>query len=161
MGKRSLIHLAAVAATLGLAACGGAGGAPVRPPAGTAAAATSPPRLPSAGELERRLGNSFRFGLRRLSIAIGVVGETADLGQPVPSGLLDDVSCRAAGSGSARCNVAWSDLQGRRHLTGYRVSGSRNCFTAVADPQLPGIRDVTVRSLADHPLQELVGASRC
>lgn len=156
---RSRAHLLLTATLLGtvsLSACGARGQA--------AATRTTPKavyKLPATEELESRVANAFRVGVRQLSIASGVGGETSDIGQPVQTGLLDGVRCKRAGDDAATCIVHWADVLGHRLHTPYAIVPARLCFNADADPQLPPIRDVTAQAQAESPLQELSGASRC
>lgn len=112
------------------------------------------PVLPSSRAIEVRLFTAFRAGLRSLSIATAVAGESGDIGQPVPTGVVERVSCRTA----RRCVVRWRDVAAHSHRTAYDVSAAaRGCFDATADPALPGIFDVSTHAPSIHPLQELGG----
>jgi hypothetical protein len=150
-------YLPLLVVAIALAGCG------AREQAGTPAATAAAPaaRLPVTSVLERRLRNSFRAGLRRLSLATGVAGDTDDIGQAVATGLVERVRCGSASTTGARCVVSWADIRGRRHLTSYRVAGAHACFSALADPALTDVKDLTLGVSTENPLQELEGASPC
>jgi hypothetical protein len=154
----------AFAALLALTGCGG-GSDSGSPPARRANATSPGPATLSGPDLERRVFNALRARLRELSITAGASGETGDIGQAVPTGLVNSVACRPAGGGSAsfRCAVRWSDQRGRARVTRYDVRPSaEDCFTASARPALPAIYDRTLDTYATNPLQDPSGAGqRC
>jgi len=147
--KQLLALVLVLSPAAALAACG-ADATPQGGPAPTA----RPPVLPSSRAIELRLYTAFRAGLRSLSIATAVAGESGDIGQPVPTGVIDRVSCRTA----RHCVVRWRDVASHPHRASYDVSAAaRGCFDATASPALPGIFDVSTRAPSIHPLQELGG----
>ena len=142
---RILVVASAVAV---LAGCGTDEGAEPR------SASARPPALPSSRAIELRLFTAFRTALRSLSIATAAGGESGDIGQPVPIGLVDRVACRTP----ERCVVRWIDVRSDAHRTSYAVTpAARGCFDAEATPGLPGIYDYSTNSPSIHPLQQLTG----
>ncbi|MGI8622071.1 MAG: hypothetical protein ACR2NB_00980 [Solirubrobacteraceae bacterium] len=142
------IALLAVAAGL-LAGCGG-DRRPSGPHVGGPAHALSP------SQAERTLANAFRRGLYRLAIMTQPGEDPADLGQSLPTGLVDSVACA-----TGRCTVRWQTVAGRPHRTGYAVQLTRRgCLYANARPALPQIHDVLTKAPAQHPLAFLVSAVR-
>jgi hypothetical protein len=134
------------AATL-LAACGAEAGKPEQP-----RASARPAVLPSSRVVELRLYGAFRAGLRSLSIATAAGGESGDIGQPVPTGVVDRVSCASA----RRCLVRWRDVDGHAQRTSYVVlPAARGCFDAIARPGLAAILDPSEGAMFTHPLEEL------
>ena len=92
-----------------------------------------------------------------------------DLGQSLPTGLLDGVACspprpRPAvppGSQIARCSVRWRTQSGRPRRTNYRIRMyADGCFDASANPSLPPHIDPTIEGYSEHPLNVLVGAEK-
>jgi hypothetical protein len=90
-----------------------------------------------------------------------------DLGQSLPTGLLDRVSCAAPpaaakGAGEieiTHCSVRWRSQGGDPHRTSYRIRMYGNsCFDASARPSLPPHIDPTIEGYSEHPLNVLVGA---
>lgn len=141
-----LLALAAVPA-----ACGSTDASP-RPHA--AARPAGAPALPSRRTIEIRLYSAFRAGLRALSIATAAGGESGDIGQPVPTGIIDRVSCRTAD----RCVVAWRDVDARPQRTSYVVrAAKRGCFDATARPGFASILNPSEGAMFTHPLEELGG----
>jgi hypothetical protein len=153
--RLTLIALLLVAPVV--AGCGGEDHAssdtPARPKGGYIAAA----------DLERQLGNAFRQGLYRLAVMSQRSDEAKDLGQPLPTGLLDDVSCSSSAEkpGGGRvwmwsCAVRWKSVRGRRQLTRYAVRLSPGeCFAAGATPARAERYDATIRSYSEDPLNVL------
>lgn len=146
-----------MAAALG----GGCGGGDDRPEG--AGRAAGPARFLDGPALERGLGSTFRRGLYRLAVMTQAGDDAPDLGQPLPTGVVDATTCRTArpaGPGrTARCVVRWETVEHRRRTTAYAVDLSRaGCFYAQADPALRQIHDATIRAPAEHPLQSLVAA---
>lgn len=141
-----------------LAGCAGASrdhaGAPVRPAARAG--------FLTGAALRTELGNRFRAGLYRLAVMSQPGDEGADLGQPLPSGSLRSTRCVAEGPRRARswpwsCRVVWQATSGARHVVAYRVTlRPGDCFFATARPALPQHYDSTIRSYAEHPLNQLV-----
>src|SRR4051812_24162027 len=151
-------------AVLLAAGCGGGGH--------HSATASTPPRRAvgylTAGELRRDLGNGFRAGLDRLAVMDQPVDDATDLGQDLPTGLLDRVACSAAAPKPANpqpwpwsCTVKWKTAGGRARSTRYAVRlFPTRCFAAGADPALPNHRDPTIGSFAEHPLNTVVSVKR-
>lgn len=112
------------------------------------------------------LGNSFSAGLYRLAVMSQAADGATDLGQSLPTGVLDGVTCGApsapgAGAGIeiARCSVRWRSQAGSRRTTAYRVRMYPDgCFDASARPSLPPHVDPTIEGYSEHPLNVLVGA---
>jgi len=164
--RRVPLLLGALAATA-LAACGADDGR-----AGPAAGAAAPaPR--AAGYLDRHalalgVGNSFRARLDQLAVLQQPPDGATDLGQDLPAGLLRDVACApAAGQPAAgrawpwRCRVRWETLRGTAKTTNYAVrSFATGCFAAGATPRLAPIKDPTIASFSEHPLNSLAGLGR-
>ena len=117
----------------------------------------------SAPDLERQLGNAFREGLYRLSVMTQRSEDAKDLGQPLPTGLVDRVSCVSGapqpGSGRAwmwSCGVRWKSVEGHREQTKYTVRLSPGlCFAAGATPQREKRYDATIRTYSEDPLNVL------
>jgi hypothetical protein len=90
-----------------------------------------------------------------------------DLGQPLPTGLLERVQCPSSKQASAAatknakltdCSVRWRTESGKPRLTRYRVRMfDDGCFDAAAQPSLPPHLDPTVEGYSEHPLNILVG----
>lgn len=158
--RTSLLVSVALAAAL-QAGCGGA----AAPTTATHTTAAPTPRFSSAPVLERRVGTTFRDALYRLAVMSQTGDAAADLGQPLPAGLLDAARCRPltpAPRGTHwqfGCSVRWETPGGHRERTAYAVSTTnRGCWEAHARPALPLIHDATTRAPAEHPLDHLVGA---
>jgi hypothetical protein len=117
----------------------------------------------AAPELERQLGNAFRHGLYRLAVMSQRSDEAKDLGQPLPTGLVDGVSCasRTPKPGGGRvwmwsCSVRWKSVKGQRELTRYSVRLSAGeCFAAGATPARAKRYDATIRTYSEDPLNAL------
>jgi hypothetical protein len=88
--------------------------------------------------------------------------DAMDLGQPLPTGLVRDVSCRSTGARPAdgrawtwNCTVRWR-TEGRGQVTRYAVRLTPgNCFSAGATPQRGPRYDSTIRTYAVDPLNVL------
>jgi hypothetical protein len=117
----------------------------------------------AAPELARQLGNAFRHGLYRLAVMSQRSDEAKDLGQPLPTGLVDGVSCasRAPKPGGRRvwmwsCSVRWKSVNGQRELTRYAVRlRPGECFAAGATPARANRYDATIRTYSEDPLNAL------
>lgn len=144
---------------LALGACGKTEGS--QPDVAKASSHAAEIKLPEPDDLARRMSNAFRLKLRQLSFVMGASGESGDLGQPVPTGLVDRVSCTEGDRADAGCTVIWSDLRGRPHRTTYTVVAARECFSATAKPALAALYDTTEGTYLTHPLQELAGVDPC
>jgi hypothetical protein len=91
-----------------------------------------------------------------------------DLGQSLPTGLVDGIACAPAprGVGPAgikvtRCSVRWQTQRGDPRRTRYRVRMyGDGCFDAAAVPSLPPHVDPTIEGYSEHPLNVLVGAEK-
>jgi hypothetical protein len=116
-----------------------------------------------ASDLERQLGNTFRKGLYRLAVMGQPTDDAADLGQQLPTGVLDGMSCATSmtkPSGDPwkwSCTARWQTPEGRAEKTRYaaEVTGG-GCIYAQSDPPLPQVNDVTIKAPAEHPLSSLV-----
>jgi hypothetical protein len=117
----------------------------------------------AGADLERRLGNGFRDGLYRLSVMTQRSEDAKDLGQPLPTGLLDRVNCSSAAPRpqggrvwSWSCAVRWRSVEGRSESTRYAVRLSPGeCFSAGATPARPVRYDATIRTYSEDPLNAL------
>jgi hypothetical protein len=117
----------------------------------------------TAADLERQLGNAFRKGLYRLSVMTQRSEDAKDLGQPLPTGLLDRVSCSSSAPqpGGGRvwtwtCGVTWRSVEGHREQTKYSVRLTRGlCFAAGATPTRAKRYDATIRTYSEDPLNVL------
>jgi hypothetical protein len=117
----------------------------------------------TAADLERQLGNAFRKGLYRLSVMTQRSEDAKDLGQPLPTGLLDRVSCASSAPqpGGGRvwawsCGVTWKSVQGHREQTKYSVRLTPGlCFAAGATPARAKRYDSTIRTYSEDPLNVL------
>jgi hypothetical protein len=116
----------------------------------------------SAPDLERQLGNAFRKGLYRLSVMSQHSEDAKDLGQPLPTGLVDRVTCAESApqpSGSAwqwSCGVRWKSVEGRHEQTKYAVRMRPGlCFAAGATPVRAKLYDATIRTYSEDPLNVL------
>jgi hypothetical protein len=115
-----------------------------------------PPRYIGQADLERELGNGFAAGLERLAVMRQPADDATDLGQDLPTGVVEDVSCR-----TARCTVKWQTASNREKTTRYAVKRfPAGCFAAAADPPLRSIKDVTIASFAEHPLNAIVSVRK-
>jgi hypothetical protein len=151
LGRLTLIALLLVAG------CGGedrASSEKVAPPKGGYIA---------AADLERQLGNAFRQGLYRLAVMSQRSDDAKDLGQPLPTGLVDRVSCaaRTPKPGGGRvwmwsCAVRWKSVEGHRERTRYSVRlRPGECFAAGAMPARAKRYDATIRTYSEDPLNAL------
>jgi hypothetical protein len=151
-----------VAAVALCAGCGGGG----EEGAGPTATAAGPARFLGRAGLERGLGNAFHAGLYRLAVMSQPSDGATDLGQDLPTGSIDAVSCskRAGRHGDVEvstCDVRWRTAAGGRRLTRYQVRRySGGCFSAGARPPLPDHRDPTIEGYSVHPLNALVSPGR-
>ena len=113
---RRLAAIAILLAAPALAGCGGVDHASsekgVKPTGGYL----------EAPDLERQLGNAFRQGLYRLAVMSQRSDEAKDLGQPLPTGLVDRVRCASngappssAGTWTWTCEVRWKSVKGSGH----------------------------------------------
>jgi hypothetical protein len=117
----------------------------------------------AAPDLERQVGNAFRKGLYRLAVMSQRSDEAKDVGQPLPTGLVDRVSCasNAARPGGGRvwmwsCSVRWRSVGGRAEQTRYTVRLSPGeCFAAGATPERHKRYDATIRTYSEDPLNVL------
>ena len=117
----------------------------------------------SAPALERQLGNAFRKGLYRLSVMTQRSEDAKDLGQPLPTGLLDDVKCTSSGAQPSAgrvwtwsCDVRWKSVEHRREQTRYAVRlRPGQCFAAGATPARAKLYDSTIRTYSEDPLNAL------
>lgn len=121
-----------------------------------------------ASDLERQLGNAFRKGLYRLAVMQQRSEDAMDLGQKLPTGLVDRVSCAPdaprPGGGQAwawHCSIRWQTFEHRLQQARYTV-GLRpgECFTAGASPQRRPQYDATIRTYSEDPLNALVSVHR-
>jgi hypothetical protein len=141
--------------------------------AGCGSGASTPTRTvdptPTAGRrtldvatLDRELSNSFRRGLYRLAVVTQPGDDAADLGQPLPTALLDHSRCApVSGAGRWRCDVAWETVSGRARTTGYAVRTTpEGCWYGVADPAYGDVYDHTIRTYSEHPLNTISPAVR-
>jgi len=92
-----------------------------------------------------------------------------DLGQSLPTGVLDGVRCEPPAAAKqrdgevkiARCSVRWRTQGGDRRSIDYRVRMYPDgCFDASARPSLPPHIDPTIEGYSEHPLNVLVGAEK-
>jgi len=154
-------RLAAIAILLAAPLLTGCGG-------GDHASSTEKVAKPTGGylttpDLERQLGNAFRKGLYRLSVMTQRSEDAKDLGQPLPTGLLDRVSCasdgaRPSGGGAWTwsCGVRWKSVEGHRESTRYAVRLTPGlCFAAGATPERAKRYDATIRTYSEDPLNVL------
>jgi hypothetical protein len=148
--------LAALASAM-LAGCGGGGDAVPSGHLQVAARGFLP-----AVELERELGNGFRKSLYRLAVMDQQEDDAVDLGQPLPTGLVDDVRCSPAGPKRVlgrwrwRCTVRWLTRSGAPRRMAYSVQLMRwGCFAAAADPPLPPRHDSTIKTYTEDPRNAL------
>jgi hypothetical protein len=150
---------------LAAAGCGGGGsGDPASPPG---AAAPRRGHYLAGPDLERELGSGFRDGLYRLAVMSQRSDDAADLGQSLPTGLLDRVRCAPAapqpssGVWRWRCRVRWKAVDGKRQRTHYDVRlQPGGCFSAGATPRRPEPYDATIHAYGEDPLNGIVSASR-
>jgi hypothetical protein len=121
-----------------------------------------------APDLERQVGNAFRQGLYRLAVMSQRSDEAKDLGQPLPTGLVDRVGCSssAAQPGGGRvwmwtCTVRWKTVKGHGEQTRYAVRLTPGlCFAAGATPARAKRYDATIRTYSEDPLNVLGSVRR-
>jgi hypothetical protein len=113
-------------------------------------------------QLERELGSGFRDGLYRVAVMTQKSDDAADLGQALPTGLVERVSCaQGPATSSWRCSVRWRDVERHRQLTRYAVRLRRGgCFSAGAVPQRPQLYDATIRAYGEDPLNGIVSVKK-
>lgn len=151
---------------LALAACGGADDA--RRPATARTAAPRAARYLDRHALALALGNGFRAQLDQLAVMQQPREGATDLGQDLPAGLVRDVSCtpdgtRPAGAApwSWRCRVRWETVAGALKTTNYVVQSlPTGCFAAGARPRLADVKDPTIASYSEHPLNTVTSQRR-
>ena len=110
----------------------------------------------------------FAVGAGLLTLLTQRSEDAKDLGQPLPTGVVEAVRCAAASaqptSGGVRawsCRVAWRGVGGTRVTTTYDVSLRRGgCFSAGAAPRRPVRYDATIATYAEDPLNALVSVRR-
>jgi hypothetical protein len=138
------------------------------------AAAPSParPAVAAPSRLDRHalalaLGNGVRARLDQLAVMQQPPDGASDLGQDLPAGLLRDVACApsAVSTGADvrtwRCRVRWETIAGAGKTTNYSVrSFATGCFAAQAMPQLPQVKDPTIASFSEHPLNAVVSTRK-
>ncbi|EHN11849.1 hypothetical protein PAI11_12670 [Patulibacter medicamentivorans] len=141
-----------------LAGCGSDDGATTTTAARPRAAVG--PSLDRLG-LERALSNGVRAGLYRVAVMSQHSDDAKDLGQPLPTGVVDGVRCAPGGAGATRCVVRWRTVDRARRRTAYRVRlRPGGCFVAAADPARDTIYDATIRSYAEDPLNVIQTVGR-
>jgi hypothetical protein len=156
---RRALALTLALALVPAAGCGGGGGHPASTPQPRA---TGP--FLTGDELERQLAAGFRDGLYRLAVMTQRSDDAVDLGQPLPTGLVQRVRCEAAGARGAkvwpwRCEVRWRDVERHGQHTGYAVRlFPGGCFGAGATPRRPQVYDSTIRTYGEDPLNGIVSA---
>jgi hypothetical protein len=157
MTHRLLALASGALAATALGACGSAARDAVPP------AAHRPARHLDRHALALALGNGFRTRLDQLAVMQQPPDGASDLGQSLPAGLLRDVRCAAAGARPAgaapwpwRCRVRWETVAGATKTTNYTVRGfATGCFAAGAVPRLPDVKDPTIASYSEHPLNAI------
>ncbi|HWI73890.1 MAG TPA: hypothetical protein VNT55_18155 [Baekduia sp.] len=160
MRSRGVALVAAASVITTLAACGSEDPAPRA--TGTAAATShvAAPRYLDRHALALGLGNGVRARLDQLAVMQQPPDAASDLGQSLPAGLLRDVACSPAGARPSddaawpwTCRVRWETVAGTTKTTNYAVkSFATGCFAAGADPRLPDVKDPTIASYSEHPL---------
>lgn len=153
-------------AAASLAACGG-GSAHGGAGAGTPRSA-GPARYLDRHALALALGNGFRAGLDQLAVMEQPPEGATDLGQDLPAGLLRDVRCAPATPRPAgarpwpwSCRVRWETLGGASKITNYTVRAfATGCFAAGATPRLADIRDPTIATFSEHPLNAVASVRK-
>jgi hypothetical protein len=106
---------------------------------------------PHPPDLQRKLATTFAVALDRLAVSEQPPGDGADLGQNLPHGIVDRVSC--AGT---LCTIHWLTASRRPRTTDYVVGVLPNgCISAAADPPLPAVRDATIKTYTDNPLNTI------
>jgi hypothetical protein len=156
---RRLVAVSILLAALALASCGGGDHSSsdsqkqAKPGGGYLA----------AGDLERQLGNAFRKGLYRLAVMSQKSEDAKDLGQPLPTGLVDGVKCTSSGAQPSgrgvwmwSCAVKWKSVEHRVEQTKYVVRLTPGlCFAAGATPARAKHYDSTIRTYSEDPLNAL------
>jgi hypothetical protein len=152
-----LIPLAAIAA----AGCGGDNATTLT---ATSASFQRAPIKPTGaymttGALTLGVANSFRSGLDRLAVLTQKGDDAVDLGQSLPTGVLDRVRCAPTGarpvngSWAWACTVRWRSAVHRPQTTRYRISvAPAGCFNAYATPPRDARFDPTIRAYSEDPL---------
>jgi hypothetical protein len=170
MPHRLLPLVAVACAALAAAALSGCGANDAK----TARAATSAPAPVARGYLDRHalalgVGNGFRAQLDQLAVMQQPPDGATDLGQDLPAGLLRDVRCAPAAGRPARatkawawtCRVRWETLAGATKTTNYAVRDfATGCFAAGATPRLPDVKDPTIASYSEHPLNAIASVRK-
>ncbi|MGH2939959.1 MAG: hypothetical protein ACRDPE_17755 [Solirubrobacterales bacterium] len=155
------------ALALGSGGCGSGGSdSPAGAGGGDGQAQVVAEHYASGFELRRQISNAFDAGLDRLAVMSQPRDSATDLGQSLPTGLVNAVSCGAAGppesSGHVEithCTVNWSTVSREPRTTRYLVRlFPTGCFAAGATPRLPQVRDNTIATFSEHPLNALVSA---
>jgi hypothetical protein len=147
----------------GLGGCGDSPHSSDAAPAGSESAGAA--TYVAGAELKRQLVNAFDAGLYRLAVMSQPADGATDLGQSLPTGLVDGVECMRVNPAAAReplathCSVRWQTVAGRARLTRYLVRlFPTGCFAAGAQPRFPDHRDPTIEGFSEHPLNALVSA---
>jgi hypothetical protein len=156
---RRALALTLLVALVPAAGCGGGGG-------GAAQSSQQRPRATgpflTADQLERQVAAGFRDGLYRLAVMTQKSDDAVDLGQDLPTGLVERVGCEPAGDRGSkawpwRCEVRWRDVERHKQLTRYAVrSMPGGCFGAGATPRRPQVYDATIRTYGEDPLNGIV-----
>jgi hypothetical protein len=161
----SMGAFAVCASAAALSGCGDGGGAragATTAPA-TARSVAARPAYLDRHALALAVGNGFRARLDQLAVVQQPPEGATDLGQDLPAGLVRDVRCDAAAGTAAppaggrpwtwSCRVRWETVAGAPKTTNYTVrSLATGCFAAGATPRLPDVRDPTIASYSEHPL---------
>jgi hypothetical protein len=156
---RRALALTLAVALVPAAGCGGGGGRSA-PSSDQQQRATGP--FLTADQLERQLAAGFRDGLYRLAVMTQQSDDAVDLGQDLPTGLVERVSCEPAGARGAkawpwRCEVRWRDVERHGQRTRYEVRlMPGGCFGAGAIPRRPQVYDATIRAYGEDPLNGIV-----
>ena len=133
-----------------------------------AAAHAGPPRYLDRHRLALALGNGVRTRLDQLAVMQQPPDGASDLGQQLPAGLLRDVLCAPAAARPSgdrpwawRCRVRWETVAGSPKTTNYDVkSFSTGCFAAGAVPRLAPVKDPTIASFSEHPLNAVASTRK-
>jgi hypothetical protein len=162
MTHRLLALATGALAAAAMAGCGSAAhdAAPPAADANAGAAVHGPARYLDRHALALALGNGFRTRLDQLAVMQQPADGATDLGQSLPAGLVRDVRCAsdaARPAGAApwpwRCRVRWETVAGRTKTTNYTVrSFPTGCFAAGAVPRMAAVKDPTIASYSEHPL---------
>lgn len=160
-----MTRTAALVVTAAVACCAGCGGGSDDKAGQTKSGASAPSGGYLEGaELQRQLGNAFRKGLYRISVMTQRSEDAKDLGQPLPTGVLQSVRCAQAGAQPAAgtawswsCRVQWRTVAGTPQATRYAVRLRKGeCFAAGATPERKPRYDATIKTYAQDPLDALV-----